>query len=153
MDKSPLTFVYAVSLFLQYIINSLLLSIKAQWLTVIENYTILKQYTHYSLEERGLLSTFCSGEMLRILPYFMYKKTPAVFCLFFISCNFQFYLMNSMVYVDIDQGIHRWKMKVAWNEKGKKLLGFSFYINIGNFEAFLRNLNLSEKCLFWRVTT
>ena len=32
----------------------------------------------------------------------------------------------------------------------KKLLGFSFYINIGNFEAFLPNLNLSVKHLFWR---
>ena len=32
----------------------------------------------------------------------------------------------------------------------KKLLGFSFYINIGNFEAFLWNLNLSAKRLFWR---
>ena len=32
----------------------------------------------------------------------------------------------------------------------KKLLGFSFYINIGNFEAFRRNLNLSTKHLFWR---
>ena len=41
-------------------------------------------------------------------------------------------------------------MKVARNEKQKKLLGFSFYINIGNFEAFLWNLNLSAKHLFWR---
>ena len=41
-------------------------------------------------------------------------------------------------------------MKVARNEKRKKLLGFSFYINIGNFEGFLRNLNLSAKLLFWR---
>ena len=41
-------------------------------------------------------------------------------------------------------------MKVAQNEKRKKLLGFSFYINIGNFEAFLRNLNLSANPLFWR---
>ena len=40
-------------------------------------------------------------------------------------------------------------MKVARNEKRKKLLGFSFYINIGNFEAFLWNLNLSAKHLFW----
>ena len=36
------------------------------------------------------------------------------------------------------------------NEKRKKLLGFSFYINIGNFEAFLWNLNLSTNHLFWR---
>ena len=41
-------------------------------------------------------------------------------------------------------------MKVARNEKRKKLLGFSFYINIGNFEAFLWNLTLSAKLLFWR---
>ena len=42
------------------------------------------------------------------------------------------------------------KMKVAQNEKRKKLCGFSFYINIGNFEGFLGNLNLSAKLLFWR---
>ena len=41
-------------------------------------------------------------------------------------------------------------MKVARNEKQKKLLGFSFYINIGHFEAFLWNLDLSTKHLFWR---
>ena len=40
-------------------------------------------------------------------------------------------------------------MKVAQNEKPKRLLGFSLYINIGNFEAFLWNLNLSAKHLFW----
>ena len=38
---------------------------------------------------------------------------------------------------DIDQGIHKGKMKVALNEKRKKLHGFSFSINIANFEAFL----------------
>ena len=51
--------------------------------------------------------------------------------------------------VDIDQGIPKGKMKVAPNEKRKKLLGFSFYTNIGNFEAFLWNLILSANCLFW----
>ena len=44
-------------------------------------------------------------------------------------------------------------MKVARNEKRKKLLGFSFYINIGNFEAFLRNLNLSANHLFWKCAS
>ena len=34
-------------------------------------------------------------------------------------------------------GIHKGKMKVALNEKRKKLRGFSFSINIANFEAFL----------------
>ena len=56
----------------------------------------------------------------------------------------------NLVYVDIDQGIHKVKMKVAQNKKRKKPLGFSFYINIVNFEAFLRNLNLSTNHLFWR---
>ena len=76
-----------------------------------------------------------------------------MFFSFFISDNFEFYLMNALVYVDIDQGIHEGKMKVAQNEKRKKLLGFSFYINIGNFEAFLWNLNLSAKHLFWRCVS
>ena len=44
--------------------------------------------------------------------------------------------MNVPVYVDIDQGIHKVKLKVARNEKGKKLLMFSFSINVANFEAF-----------------
>ena len=61
--------------------------------------------------------------------------------------------MNALVYVDIDQGIHKVKMKVAPNEKRQKLLGFSFYINIGDFEAFLWNLNLSANRLFWRFDT
>ena len=45
--------------------------------------------------------------------------------------------MNALVYVDIDQGIQKGKMKVALNEERKKLNGFSFSINIANFEAFL----------------
>ena len=44
--------------------------------------------------------------------------------------------MNAPVYVDIDQGVHKVKLKNALNEKLKKLLGFSFSINIANFEAF-----------------
>ena len=58
--------------------------------------------------------------------------------------------MNALVYVNIDQSIYKGEMKVARNEKRKKLLGFSFYINIGNCEAFLWNLNLSPNHLFWR---
>ena len=41
-----------------------------------------------------------------------------------------------MILLDIDQGIHKGKMKVSLNEKRKKLRGFSFSINIANFEAF-----------------
>ena len=38
------------------------------------------------------------------------------------------------IYVEIDKGIHNGEMKVAWNEKRKKLCGLSFSINIANFE-------------------
>ena len=41
--------------------------------------------------------------------------------------------MNALVYVDIDWGIHKKKLKVAQNEKQKKLRGFSFSINMANF--------------------
>ena len=46
-------------------------------------------------------------------------------------------LPNTPKYVGIDQGICKVKLKVAQNEKWKKLRGFSFSINIANFEAFL----------------
>ena len=56
--------------------------------------------------------------------------------------------MNALVYVDIDQGIYKGKMKVALNEKRKKLRGFSFSINMANFEAFLLLFKLTKNPLF-----
>ena len=56
--------------------------------------------------------------------------------------------MNAPVYVDIDQGIHKGKLKNALNEKQKKLHGFSFSINIANFEAFLWTKKVDPKPLF-----
>ena len=49
---------------------------------------------------------------------------------------------------DIDQDIHKGKMKVALNEKRKKLHGFSFSINIANFEAFLLVFKLTKNLFF-----
>ena len=40
------------------------------------------------------------------------------------------------------------KMKVAQNEKRKKLPGFSYLKNIANFEAFWRDTNFSKNLLF-----
>ena len=60
--------------------------------------------------------------------------------------------MNALVYVDIDQGIYKVKLKAALNENKKKLCGFSFSINVANFEAFcwtkklISNLFFSEEC-------
>ena len=56
--------------------------------------------------------------------------------------------MNALVNIDIDQGIDKGKMKVALNEKRKKLRGFSFSINIANFEAFLLVFKLTKNPLF-----
>ena len=53
-----------------------------------------------------------------------------------------------LVYV-IDQGIHKVKSKVALIEKPKKkFLGFSFSINIANFDAFLSVFKLTKNPLF-----
>ena len=52
------------------------------------------------------------------------------------------------MYVNIDQGIYKGKMKVAVNEKRKKLHGFSFSINIPNFKAFLSVFKLTKNPLF-----
>ena len=51
-------------------------------------------------------------------------------------------------HLDIDQGTHKGKMKVAQNEKRKKLRGFSFSINIANFEAFLSVFKLTTNLFF-----
>ena len=48
----------------------------------------------------------------------------------------------------IYQGIHKVKLKVARNEKRKKLSGFSFSINMANFEAFCRTKKLISNLFF-----
>ena len=76
----------------------------------------------HSSEKRGLRSTNCSSKTLQNLLYFMYKKIHVVFFVFhFVQLYFFPY-----VYVNIDQGIHKGKSKVARNEKRKKLHVF-FY--------------------------
>ena len=61
--------------------------------------------------------------------------------------------MNALVYVNIDQGIHEVKLKNVQDEKRKKLHGFSFYINIANFEAFFQGKKLSANLLFLQYST
>ena len=59
--------------------------------------------------------------------------------------------MSALVFHDIDQGIHKIKIQMTQNEKPQKIHGFSIYINIANFEAFLQTLNLRANHLFWRL--
>ena len=56
--------------------------------------------------------------------------------------------MNALVYVDMDWGIHKGKLKNAPNEKRKKLRGFSFSKNMANFEAFCRTKKLISNLFF-----
>ena len=53
--------------------------------------------------------------------------------------------MNALVYVDIDQGIHKGKSKVAQNEKRKKTM-WGFFM--ANFEGFCLVISLSINLLF-----
>ena len=54
-------------------------------------------------------------------------------------------------YVDIDQGIYKLKLKVALNEKRKKLHGFSFSINMANFLKRFGGQKVECKPLFFEV--
>ena len=76
----------------------------------------------------------------------MEKGNPSSFFRFSFRATLSFTLMNALVYVGIDQSID--KLKVAGNEKRKKLLGFSVSINIVNFEAFLLVKKLSANLFF-----
>ena len=78
------------------------------------------------------------------------KIDQIIFDPFLLSNNKEYYwlICTTSSKVDIDQGIHKAKMKVALNEKWKKLCGFSFSINIANFEAFLLVFKLTKNLLF-----
>ena len=69
----------------------------------------------------------------------MEKENPGRF--------FRFSFRATFIYVDIDQGIHKGKIKVALNEKRKKLHGFSFSI-MANFEAFFWTKKLISNLYF-----
>ena len=71
----------------------------------------------------------------------MHKQTQVAF---FILCDFTFSLTNVLVYVNIDQGIHKWKSKVAQNEKGKKKI---FGLSYTNFEVFRYRTYVEHKHL------
>ena len=57
----------------------------------------------------------CSREILQKLTYIWNKKTQIVFFVFHFELVFGFVTVDVMVHVDMDQGIHRNKSKVAQN--------------------------------------
>ena len=52
--------------------------------------------------------------------------------------------MNALVYVNIDQGIHKVKFKVALNEKRKNLHGISFSIKTFYFSRVVHSVRLKN---------
>ena len=59
---------------------------------------------------------------------FLEYENPCSISSLFISCYLFFPLMNALIYVNINQGIHQWKKnKVAPNEKQKKQLQVFIY--------------------------
>ena len=53
-------------------------------------------------------------------------KASCSFFFFFIAfSNFEFYLINALVCVDMDQGIHKVELKVAENEKGLHMVSYT----------------------------
>ena len=79
--------------------------------------------------------------------YLWKKKTQVVVFVF----NFeQLWLLyyNALVYVDIDQGIHKVKLKIACNEKQKKTTWVFFIYKYGKFWRVLPEQKVDLKPLF-----
>ena len=99
-----------------------------------------------SSEKRGLCSTFRPREMLQNFLCLWIKKMQVVLLCFSFRATLSSTLMNALVYVDIHQGIYKGKTQSCL--KWKKPVGFSFSINIANFEAFLEVKKLSANLFF-----
>ena len=56
--------------------------------------------------------------------------------------------MNALVYVNIDQGIHKVKLKVARNEKQKKTTWVFFFYKYGKFWSIFPDKKVDLKTLF-----
>ena len=107
----------------------------------IMNFWIISIYYYYYLPMLYILDTTyphlknklfaIKFKFQRTLQSFLYlckKKTQIGFFSFFISSTFHFYLMNALVYDNIDQDIHKWKNESCSKWKTKKITWvFSLY--------------------------
>ena len=78
----------------------------------------------------------------------MYKKIHVLFFHFSLHATLLFTFMNALVYVDISQGIHKVKSKVAHNKRNEKnYMGFTH--NIWQIlKRFSRVLSLAQFSFF-----
>ena len=74
------------------------------------------QKNHDNSTKKGVFGQLNPLEKCFKIWYVYEKRKTTWFFSFFILSNFHFSLINALVYVDIDQGIHKGKMKVAQNE-------------------------------------
>ena len=72
------------------------------------------------------LNEMFQGNTSKFAIFYVYENPHSIF--FFILCNFfTFSLMNSLLYVNKDQGIHKGKSKVAQSQKWKNILSWFSY--------------------------
>ena len=98
----------------------------------------------------GYDSTFWYREIIQNLLCLCKKKTQVVFS-FFISSNFNFYLMNALVYVDIDQGIHKGKNESCLKWKTKKTTWVFFLYEYRKFWSISSEFKLELKTFILEV--
>ena len=107
---------------------------------------IKRTYTTHSSENRGLRSTFWPRDTSKFARYVYVKRKSMVFYILF-QATLSFTFINAVVYVDIDQGIHKVKM---WNclKWKRKTTWVFFSIDMVNFEAFFWGIVSLNKLSF-----
>ena len=101
----------------------------------------------HSSEIRDLRSNFVPAKPFKIGHIYRQRKPKQFFVLFFISSNFEFYLMNALVYVNIDQGIYKIKSQSCSKLKTKTTTQV-FFFHKYSIEAFRRNKKLTSNLFF-----
>ena len=99
----------------------------------------------HSSEKRALRSTFWPRETLQNLLCLCKKKTQVVFFRFSFQATLSFTLMNALVYVDIDQGIHKGKTQSCSKWKTKKTTWVFFLYKYRKFWSISSEFKLEHK--------
>ena len=99
----------------------------------------------HSSEKRGLRSAFLSRKMLQNFLYLHKKKNSSSFFRFSFWATFIFPFMNALVYVDIDQGIHKGKNESCSKWKTKKITWVFFLYKYRKFWSISLEFNLERK--------
>ena len=69
----------------------------------------------HSSQFQSLCLTKCSSETLQNFPYIIYTRTQSCFFRFSFCVTLYFYLMNALVYVDIDVSLELFIKHKLWN--------------------------------------